>query len=188
MYPETIETPTLLLRRLHVSDATACYERYTSDPEVTRFMSWKTNLDVSETEAFAKQATDLWESGDESIWGICLLRDDGLPDQLLPWGTIGLRGKGHAREIGYVLAMRHWGRGVMTEAARAVVAKAWKDPAVWRVSAHCHADNIGSARVLERCGMKLEGRVRRAFVLPQIGPQPQDALLWAQTRDDLPAS
>jgi RimJ/RimL family protein N-acetyltransferase len=54
------------------------------------------------------------------------------------------------------------------------------DPQVYRISAICHVDNARSARVLERAGLSLEGRLVRHTVFPNIGEVPQDVLLWAK--------
>ena len=64
-------------------------------------------------------------------------------------------------EIGYEFAPAEWGRGYATEAARAVVAYGFEELGVHRVSAWCIAENRGSARVLEKLGMQLEGRLRQ---------------------------
>ena len=54
------------------------------------------------------------------------------------------------------------------------------DPRVYRISAICHVDNTRSARVLQRAGLSFEGRLVRHTVFPNIGPEPQDVLLWAK--------
>jgi len=63
-------------------------------------------------------------------------------------------------DIGYELAPAHWGRGYATEAARAIVAFGFRELGLHRISATCIADNEGSARVLKRAGLRLEGRLR----------------------------
>jgi len=78
-------------------------------------------------------------------------------------GSCGIRTKSAvAREgdIGYELSPQHWGQGYATEAARAVLQFGFAELALHRVWACCIADNARSARVLERLGMRLEGRLR----------------------------
>ena len=58
--------------------------------------------------------------------------------------------------------------------------KAQRDPTVYRVTAHCHVDNTASARLLERSGLTLEGRLVRYAVLPNISDEPQDCLLFGK--------
>ncbi len=55
--------------------------------------------------------------------------------------------------VGYRLSRPAWGRGLATEAARAMVDHAFSVPAVERVLASTMAVNTGSRRVLEKAGL-----------------------------------
>jgi [ribosomal protein S5]-alanine N-acetyltransferase len=68
----------------------------------------------------------------------------------------------------------------MSEVLPLLLDEAQRDPAVYRVSAHCHVDNTGSVRVLERSGLTLEARLVRYAVFPNISTEPQDCLLFAK--------
>jgi RimJ/RimL family protein N-acetyltransferase len=70
-------------------------------------------------------------------------------------------GTTHEAEIGYWLARPFWGQGIMTDAVRAYVEYAFGELQLRRLMAHTFEFNIGSARVLEKNGFKLEGRLRR---------------------------
>jgi ribosomal-protein-alanine N-acetyltransferase len=59
-------------------------------------------------------------------------------------------------EIGYRLHPDYWGRGLATEAARAVRDHAFTDLKLPRVISLIHPDNHPSRRVAEKNGMKLE--------------------------------
>jgi RimJ/RimL family protein N-acetyltransferase len=66
--------------------------------------------------------------------------------------------------IGYELDPKHWNYGYATEAAHAIVDFGFRHFGVHRIWADLVADNVGSAHVLEKLGMKLEGRLReKAF-------------------------
>jgi len=80
-------------------------------------------------------------------------------------GAIGLHiAPEHDRaELGYWIAVPHWGRGYATEAARAVVAFCFETLKLHRVQASHLTRNPASGRVLEKAGMKLEGIRRGAF-------------------------
>lgn len=179
MIATTLTTERLLLRPPRVEDAVAIFERYASDPEVTRYLSWKTHASVNETTAFLNQLLHPPADNHDRHWAICL---DGDP---LPCGMTTVFGSGQLVALGYVLQRSLWGRGVMPKALRAVAAEVWRDERTWRLQALAHVDNIGSRRVMEKCGLRLEGVLRRRFVMPQIGSEPQDCALYAQVRDDL---
>ena len=59
-------------------------------------------------------------------------------------------------EIGYRLDPSSWGRGLATEAARAVRDHAFNDLELSRVISLIHPDNIASRRVAKKNGMKPE--------------------------------
>jgi RimJ/RimL family protein N-acetyltransferase len=78
-------------------------------------------------------------------------------------GAIGLRLElTHARaELGYWIGVPFWGRGYCTEAAGAVVEFGFTQLHLRRVYA-CHfVRNPASGRVLQKLGMKPEGRLRQ---------------------------
>jgi RimJ/RimL family protein N-acetyltransferase len=76
---------------------------------------------------------------------------------LKPANSYGLAG---GTELGYRLYPAFWGRGLATEGARALIGAAFGRLRLDRVVATTMADNAGSWRVLEKCGMR---RVRTFF-------------------------
>jgi RimJ/RimL family protein N-acetyltransferase len=59
-------------------------------------------------------------------------------------------------EIGYRIHPAYWGRGIATEAARAVRDHAFNDLKLTRVISLIHPDNLASRRVAEKNGMRPE--------------------------------
>lgn len=95
---------------------------------------------------------------------------------------IELRMQGHRAEIGYVLARSHWKRGYMTEAAHAVVEWALSQPEIFRVWAVCDVENVASAKMLEKIGMRREGILARWIVHPSVSKEPRDCYCYAVTK------
>jgi RimJ/RimL family protein N-acetyltransferase len=67
-------------------------------------------------------------------------------------------------ELGYWLGEPFWGRGIATEAVRAVTAWSFGAFSLTRVFALPFADNLGSVRVLEKAGFVLEGRLPKSAI------------------------
>ena len=65
-----------------------------------------------------------------------------------------------ARMLGYWLGRPYWGLGYMTEAAQAVRAYAFEEMGIQLLSAYYFSANTRSQRVLEKLGMRYEGRLR----------------------------
>jgi RimJ/RimL family protein N-acetyltransferase len=56
-------------------------------------------------------------------------------------------------DLGYRLRRSAWGNGLATEGSRALVDRAFTDHDIERVVAETMAANLGSRRVLEKCGL-----------------------------------
>jgi RimJ/RimL family protein N-acetyltransferase len=67
-------------------------------------------------------------------------------------------------EIGYWLGEAMWGRGICTDAVRAVTAYAVQQHGLTRVYAVPFTHNIASCRVLEKAGYVREGHMRRSAI------------------------
>jgi RimJ/RimL family protein N-acetyltransferase len=67
-------------------------------------------------------------------------------------------------ELGYWLGRAHWGRGIATEAVRAVTTHIFTHFDFLRVQAGVYSWNPASARVLEKAGYVLEATNRRAVI------------------------
>jgi len=67
-------------------------------------------------------------------------------------------------EVGYWIGESYWGRGIMTEVLRAVTEEAIHRFGLHRVYALPFAENVASARVLEKAGFTREGMMRRSAV------------------------
>ena len=61
--------------------------------------------------------------------------------------------------LGAVIHRIHTGHGYMTEALRGVMVIAFEQLGLHRLHAVCDVDNTAMLRVLEKCGMRVEGRM-----------------------------
>jgi ribosomal-protein-alanine N-acetyltransferase len=83
----------------------------------------------------------------------------------------------YSAEIGYWLGEELWGRGIVTEAVILVSEHAFARTNLLRLFALPFADNLASARVLEKAGYVLEARLRASCV--KYGTA-RDQLLYAR--------
>lgn len=174
--PETIRTDRLLLRRPRPEDAGPLHRELTSDPEVSRFLTWPPHASVEETAGVLASIDDDWETGASATWVMCPADAPGEPVGMFSaWPT------DHGVELGYTLVRRVWGEGRMTEAVRSVT-DVLLDRVV-RVWATCDVDNLASCRVLEKAGFQREGVLRKHVVHPNIDPDHRDSVLYAAVRD-----
>lgn len=108
----------------------------------------------------AHVADDTAKQGRSLSWAI-RAPDGGLIGGI---GFDGLQvGVSHRAELGYWLAKSWRKRGIMTDAVRNVAAFAFTELGLIRITAYVFDFNVGSARVLEKSGFQLEGRLRRHY-------------------------
>ncbi|KAF2214606.1 hypothetical protein CERZMDRAFT_94999 [Cercospora zeae-maydis SCOH1-5] len=75
-------------------------------------------------------------------------------------GSIGL--DFGSAELGYWLSEEHWGKGVMSRIAPAFVEWSWATFGILaRINAEVVEENLASAKLLQKCGLKIEGRCER---------------------------
>jgi RimJ/RimL family protein N-acetyltransferase len=85
----------------------------------------------------------------------------------------------HTAELGYWLGEELWGQGIMSEAVEAFRDFCFTNFPLRRVYAEPFANNPVSARVLEKAGFLLEGRLKNNVIKDG---KLLDSLLYAQTK------
>jgi RimJ/RimL family protein N-acetyltransferase len=171
--PPVIRTARLELSRPAGRDAEAIFERYASDPEVTRFLGWPRHQSVDDTRAFlafSKHEWMRWPAGPYVI----RTRESG---RLI--GSTGLSFATTDEAVtGYVLAKDSWGQGFATEALNAMVDLARRS-GVRRLTALCHPEHRASSRVLEKCGFVRDQSWTQQVEFPNLAPGvPQDVTCY----------
>lgn len=176
--PATFATSRLVARIPRVDDAQAVFDSYASDPEVTRYLSWRAYDRVEPLAAFLRETIAHWEKGDGHLaWLLCLKGTDK------PIGSIGVAMEGGGKAMfGYALARKCWGRGFAAEALTYLVDWALQQPTLHRAWAFCDVENTASVRVMEKAGMTREGVLRRWHVCPTLGLEPRDCVVCAKVR------
>jgi RimJ/RimL family protein N-acetyltransferase len=169
---ELLRTDRLLLRHWDESDLTAFFDLY-SQEDVVRWLGEHPRRPLS-TMAEAHERLGRWREHERGLsppfglWAIVPCVAGALPGQ--PVGTLLLLplsdvdGPTGLVEVGWHLHPQYQGRGLATEAARAVLALAGK-AGIGQVLAIADLDNAASQRVAERLGMTDEGVTERWFGL-----------------------
>jgi RimJ/RimL family protein N-acetyltransferase len=155
--PLVIETARLKLRPPSAADVDDLWP-YVSDPTFPRFMTWAAHKDRDETLARIERIAADLVAGTDVVWAI---EHEGRVS-----GMIGLHDiEWHQRAwrvdrvaLGYWLAPRLAGQGLMSEAAHAVTDWAFETLGTHKVSVGCVEENLASKRVIEKLGFRFVGR------------------------------
>ena len=148
--PSPIETARLLLRPL-VDDDSAALAAMNADPLVMRYLGGPQTREVSD--ATIARARAHWEAHGFGRLAI----EERSSGENLGWVTlevVDLPGFTDDVEIGWRLARSHWGRGIATEAARAVLDRAFESLSLVRILAIADPRNAGSLGVMRKLGMR----------------------------------
>ena len=87
-----------------------------------------------------------------------------------------LRGRLHKQGVIFAYS------GYVTEPVLSGVGEALKQKGIYRVWSVCDVDNVASARVMEKAGMKREGILRRWSMHPTISDKPRDSYCYSITK------
>ena len=151
--PKTIETDRLRLRPFELGDVDDVLA-YARDPEFSRYVLMPHPYSRRDAEQYlARELTREWVS--EPGWAI------ELGDAVVGSVSLGIDFDNRRATMGYGIASRHRGKGLMPEAARAVIDAAFQAlPDLNRVWAFADARNVASTRVMQKLGMRSEGMLR----------------------------
>lgn len=155
-----LKTGRLVLRPSRVEDAPLLFE-HCSDPRVPRYMLWAPHRELGETKNFLEGCMQARSAGTGYTW--CIFEDEGFR------GVIGIDGimrqvlavRYDRGELGYWLGLAHHGRGLMIEAAGAVVGCAFARLGLHKVTVGAFAHNTASLRVIEKLGFTRVGLKQR---------------------------
>lgn len=161
-----LATERLLLRDYEQSDWQSLYESI-SDPEAVRYRLSEIKTE-EQVHAFIQRAVAEAQEKPRQRYQLAVLLK--AENQLIGECELFVENFHHVEDfdnsqarIGYAFNPKYWGQGYATEAARAIVAFGFEQLKLHRIYAPCVPENIASARVLERIGMRREGHFRKSL-------------------------
>lgn len=154
-----LNTERLILRRFDDNDAIHIYNNWASQDEVTKYLMWPTHSSVEVSQEILNLWIDNNNNNNFYQWAI-------VPKYLNePIGTISVVNinenikKVH---IGYSIGKEYWSKGYTSEAFMEVIKFLFEEINVNRIEARFDPRNIGSGKVMEKCGLVYEGTLRQS--------------------------
>lgn len=146
----TIETERLILRAWTREDASEMFE-YAKSPLVGPAAGWEPHQTIEDSEAYLKQAIE-----EDETWAVTLKPEGRVI------GSVGLHltRVDTVRELGYVLHPDFWRKGIMTEAAKAVIVFGFSELQLDAIRVFHKVNNARSRRVVQKCGFRYDGTIR----------------------------
>lgn len=148
-----LSSPRLLFRKMSRKDAQDMFD-YAQRAEVTKYLLWHEHKDLAYTKRYLAYVESCYRAG--SFFDFALV--DKASGRMI--GTCGFTRFDYANdaaEIGYVLHPDYWNKGLATEAVQTIMEYGFNTLGLHRIEAKYMKDNAASRRVMEKCGMQLEG-------------------------------
>lgn len=152
--------------------------RWRGEPAVRRFQPLADlSLGQLRSDIASHRVPDLYRGrGEKFQW---IIEADERP---VGWITLVVSNWEHGlAEVGYALSTPYQGRGIMAAALAELLRDLFERSAIDRLEARCAVGNAASARVLEKLGFTLEGRLREYF---RLGGRRVDNFLYALIKSD----
>ncbi len=150
------ETPRLILRSFEESDIKG-FSAYRSDPEVARYQGWETPFSIAQAAFFIDHMLNA-NPGEPGQWYQLAI---ALKENTTLIGDCAFQRlfvDHNQAEIGFTLARVYQGQGYAAEAVTRLLAYLFDDLHMHRVIANCDPANQPSFKLMERLGMRHEGR------------------------------
>ena len=156
---KVLETERLILRRFTMEDVQPMFNNWASDPDVTKYLTWPAHGSAEITGMILRDWVSGYEREDQYRWAI-VLKENG-PEPIGDISAHGIRENTLCATMGYCMSRAHWGKGIMTEALKAVIDFFFDEVGFNRVAADHDIENPASGRVMEKAGMRFEGTARQ---------------------------
>lgn len=138
------------MRKFELRDADELF-RILSDEEVNRFLPWFPHKTREETLRFLQDS--VFADYDKAIayrYAVILRSESRVIGYL---SFLGIDEKERSGDIGYGLLREYWGKGIMTEAVKALLFRLKADGFRYATATH-DVQNPASGRVMQKCGMR----------------------------------
>ncbi|MGX5818905.1 GNAT family N-acetyltransferase [Chitinophaga lutea] len=152
-----LETARLVLREMRDSDAQALFE-LRSDPEVMRYIPRPLAQTLDDITAFLTRIDALASEQAAIVWALAEKTDENLLIGYI--GYVKIHKEHFRAEVGYSLAPRKQGQGIMHEALQAVIDFGFNTMQLHSIEGIIDPAHQASARVLERHGFVKEGHFK----------------------------
>lgn len=141
-----LQTERLILREFTEKDIPALFSLL-NDKEVNTFLPWFPVQSLTETrEFYERRIATVYRQRQGYYYAICLKTDN------IPIGYVNVSAD-DSRDLGYALQRAHQHKGIMTEAAAALIINLRADGVPYITATH-DVNNPASGKVMQRIGMQ----------------------------------
>lgn len=184
---KNLETPRLLLRKLSLNDAQDYFNKLTSDPEVTKYLTYDTHTDVKQVRVHLEDLMEKYKTNSKYKWAITLKETNefigviSLNDYSEAYKDCNNNSLLGSTDFGYMLAKVYWGKGYATEAFKKVIDFAFNELKATRLRSGYLGNNLASGKVMEKNGFRKIGVIKNYI---KKGEEYLDLVEYAITKEE----
>ena len=154
-----LETERLILRRFTMEDDAAMFANWVTDPDVTRYLMWKTHDNVEETRQILSEWVSSYEKPGHYHWAMEIKETGTLIGSI---AAVIVKDDIEMVHIGYCIGKAWWRKGYTSEALMRLVQFFFEDVGMNRVESRHDPRNPNSGKVMKKAGLRYEGTMRAA--------------------------
>jgi [ribosomal protein S5]-alanine N-acetyltransferase len=177
----TLETERLVLRQIVPTDAEDLY-RIFADHESMRYWSCRPFCSIKQAEKLIEGMARAFLEESGIHWAITLRNENRLIGKCgyNEWRKLHRRG-----DISYIVDRRQWGKGLVSEALRAMLQYGFDQMDLHSIEAGVTPGNDASTRMLQKLGFHLEGHLKESFLVEDVFV---DSLIYSLLRKEWESS
>lgn len=154
---KTIETERLILRKMQKKNAELIYKNWTSDENVSKYVTWDTHKSVKDTKKYVHYKLERYKNPYVFDW-VVVLKETGEPIGEID--AVKVSTADRRVEMGDCFGSKFWNKGYATEALKAFIKYMFTEVEVDKVTA-CHmAVNPASGAVMKKAGMTYDATLK----------------------------
>jgi len=139
-------TERLILKQILDEDADQLFG-LRSDMEIMKYIPRKPAETIQDAQQLLRHFDEVIHSNEKITWGIFIKETVQLIGTI---GYVNIHKENYRAEMGYLLSREYHGRGIMTEALKAIINYGFCDMQLHSIEAIVHPDNHSSIRLLEK--------------------------------------
>ena len=149
-----LHTDCLVLRKMAESDLEHYFYLLAGSEAVTRYMLFQPHDTMADSKASIQKWLARYEAGPCYHWVISLKETRELIGII---DLLRIDENTECASFAYMLGQDFWGQGYGTEALKAVFDFGFREMELQSIEADHMAENLGSGRVMQKCGMVCQG-------------------------------
>jgi RimJ/RimL family protein N-acetyltransferase len=157
-----LERLNISLREFQFNDWKDVHE-YASQERACVYQPWGPNSE-DETKAYVQVIIEDSQEKPRTRFAFAVVLAEGT--KVVGTGEVSVRDiRNRNGEISYIINPQYWGNGYATEVARQLLQFGFTKLGLHRIYATCDPRNLASSKVLEKVGMRYEGRMRETLLI-----------------------